>query len=51
MSCGCPEDYHLADCPLMNPPQDEPPDPDDFDDWRYPDEQEDEDWTSLILGG
>ena len=32
MSCGCPEDYHMADCPLMSPPSDDPPYDDE--DWR-----------------
>jgi len=34
--CGCLE-YHMADCPLMSPPSDDPP-------------YEDEDWTSMIYG-
>lgn len=28
--CGCPVDYHLADCPILTSEPDEPPDPDDW---------------------
>lgn len=53
MSCGCPEDYHMADCPIRTSASDQqdPPDPDDRDkfwmDWNGP---EDEDWASEVLG-
>lgn len=40
--CGCPDDYHLADCGIVTV-SDDPPDEDD---WRL----DDEDWTSQIFG-
>jgi hypothetical protein len=27
--CGCPEDYHLNDCPILRPPEPDPYEPDD----------------------
>jgi hypothetical protein len=29
MSCGCPSDYHMADCPILTDRYDEPPEPKD----------------------